>query len=128
VGERGRALSAGELQRVSIAREFLADPAVLVLDEATGALDPATEADVISGYEAVMRGRTTVLITHRAELARKADRVLVLDGGRIVHEAVADAVGSNGQGFRELFRAAGSAMAGSGTVEPTRSGVRGPRT
>jgi ATP-binding cassette, subfamily B, bacterial len=121
VGERGRALSAGERQRVAIARAFLADPAVLVLDEATGALDPATEADVISGYEAVMRGRTTVLITHRAELARTADRVLVLDGGKIVHEATADALGSNGQGFRELFRAAASEMAGSGAVAPSGS-------
>ena len=84
VGERGRALSAGERQRVAIARAFLADPAVLVLDEATGSLDPMTEAQVVSGYEAVMRGRTTIVISHRPELARRADRVVVLDGGRIV--------------------------------------------
>jgi ATP-binding cassette subfamily B protein len=103
VGERGRSLSAGERQRVAIARAFLADPAVLVLDEATGSLDPVSEADVVSGYEAVMRGRTTVLITHRPELARKADRVLVLDGGRIVHEAPASSLGGNGQGFGDLF-------------------------
>jgi ATP-binding cassette subfamily B protein len=103
VGERGRALSAGERQRVAIARALLADPAVLVLDEATGSLDPATEATVISGYEAAMRGRTTILITHRAELARKADRVVVLDGGRIVHEAAPAALGVNGEAFAGLF-------------------------
>ncbi len=84
VGERGRALSAGERQRIAIARAFLADPAVLVLDEATGSLDPETEAQVVAGYEAVMRGRTTIVISHRPELARRADRVVVLDGGRIV--------------------------------------------
>ena len=89
-GERGRALSAGERQRVAIARAFLADAAVLVLDEATGALDPITEAQVAAGYEAVMRDRTTIIITHRLELARRADRVVVLEGGRIVEEGAAD--------------------------------------
>ena len=84
VGERGQALSAGERQRVAIARALLVDPAVLVLDEATSALDAATEAHVVRAYAEVMRGRTTVLITHREELMRSADRVVVLDGGRIV--------------------------------------------
>jgi ATP-binding cassette subfamily B protein len=82
VGERGRALSAGERQRIAIARAFLVNPAVLVLDEATANLDPASEAQVVAGYEAIMRGRTTLLITHREDLARKADRVVALDGGR----------------------------------------------
>jgi len=89
VGERGRALSAGERQRLAIARAFLANPAVLVLDEATGSLDPATEAQVVRGYEAVMRGRTTIVITHRPELALRADRVVVLEDGRIVEEGPA---------------------------------------
>ncbi|NIY12251.1 MAG: ATP-binding cassette domain-containing protein, partial [Gemmatimonadetes bacterium] len=70
VGERGRQLSAGERQRLAIARAFLADPAVLVLDEATGALDPSSEAVVLQGYERVLRDRTTVVITHRLDLAR----------------------------------------------------------
>jgi ATP-binding cassette subfamily B protein len=78
VGERGRALSAGERQRIAIARALLADPTVLVLDEATAALDAAVEAEVLDGYEAVMRGRTTVLITHRPDLAARADRVITL--------------------------------------------------
>jgi ATP-binding cassette subfamily B protein len=89
-GERGRALSAGERQRVAIARAFLADPTVLVLDEATGALDPATEALVAAGYEAVMENRTTIIITHRLELARRAERVVVLEGGRVVEEGTAE--------------------------------------
>jgi len=84
VGERGMALSAGERQRIAIARAFLADPAVLVLDEPTAALDPISERQVISGYEAIMKGRTTILISHRLELACQADQVVVLDGARIV--------------------------------------------
>jgi ATP-binding cassette subfamily B protein len=103
-GERGRALSAGERQRVAIARAFLADPAVLVLDEATGSLDPATEAQVASGYEAVMRGRTTIIITHRLELARRADRVVVLEGGRIVEDGTASTLLDDGDSsFAGLF-------------------------
>jgi len=89
-GERGRGLSAGERQRLAIARAFLANPAVLVLDEATGALDPQTEAQVAAGYEAVMRGRTTIIITHRLELARRADRVVVLERGKLVEDGTAN--------------------------------------
>jgi ATP-binding cassette subfamily B protein len=103
VGERGRALSAGERQRIALARAFLADPAVLVLDEATGALDPATEAQVVAGYEAVMRGRTTLVITHRLELARVADRVVVLEAGRAVEEGTAAELLARGGEFARVF-------------------------
>ena len=88
VGEGGRALSAGERQRVAIARALLADPSVLVLDEATGSLDPATEAEVAAGYEELMRGRTTIVITHRADLARRADRIVTLERGAIAPDMV----------------------------------------
>ena len=69
-----------------MARAFLADPAVLVLDEPTAALDPVSERRIVEGYENVMRGRTTIVITHRLDLARKADRIIVLDGARIVEQ------------------------------------------
>ncbi len=83
VGERGLALSAGERQRVAIARALLANPAVLVLDEPPAALDPETERVVAEGFETFMRGRTTIVITHRRELASRATRVVVLDGARL---------------------------------------------
>jgi len=97
VGERGAALSVGERQRVAMARAFLTDPGVLVLDEPTAALDPLAERRIVEGYESVMRGRTTIVITHRLELARSADRVVVLDGARIVDGAASQ------ERFRELF-------------------------
>jgi ATP-binding cassette subfamily B protein len=83
VGERGMALSAGERQRLATARAFLTNPSILVLDEPTAALDPLAERQVAEGYEAVMRGRTVIVITHRAELAGRADRIVALDGARL---------------------------------------------
>ncbi|WP_420441809.1 ABC transporter ATP-binding protein [Candidatus Palauibacter sp.] len=103
VGERGRQLSAGERQRVAVARAFLADPAVLVFDEATGALDPASEAQVLEGYAALMHGRTTVLITHRPELARRAERAVVLRDGRVVQDGRPADLDSRPGAFRALF-------------------------
>lgn len=79
VGERGTAISAGERQRLAIARALVTDPAVLVLDEPTAALDPAAERDVVRGYEAAMKGRTTIIITHRPEPARRANRIVLVD-------------------------------------------------
>ncbi len=114
VGERGAAFSAGERQRVAVARALLADPAVLVLDEATAALDPESERRIIDGYEAVMRGRTTILITHRASVARRADRVVVLDGARIVEAGVPGELVERPSRFADLFavHAAGSTEQG----------------
>jgi ATP-binding cassette subfamily B protein len=116
VGERGRALSAGERQRLAVARAFLADPAVLVLDEATGALDPATEAQVVAGYEAVMRGRTTVVITHRLAMAQRADRVIVLSAGTIVESGTPAELASGGGAFAALFAGGGSQAEGANEI------------
>jgi ATP-binding cassette subfamily B protein len=103
VGERGRQLSAGERQRLAIARAFLADPAVLVMDEATGALDPSSEAAVLEGYERVMKGRTTILITHRLELARQAERAVVIVDGHIAEDGPPNMLEAEGRAFNKLF-------------------------
>jgi ATP-binding cassette, subfamily B, bacterial len=84
VGERGEALSVGERQLVALARAYVADPDLLVLDEATSAVDPATEVRLQHALDAVTRGRTTVTIAHRLATAQAADEVIVVDQGRIV--------------------------------------------
>jgi ATP-binding cassette subfamily B protein len=103
VGERGAALSAGERQRIALARALLLDPAVLVLDEPTAALDPASERQVLAGYEGVMRGRTTLVITHHAAVAAAADRVLVLGNAGIVEQGAADELRTRDGAFATLF-------------------------
>lgn len=90
VRERGSRLSAGERQLVSLVRAALADPAVLVLDEATSNLDPGTELAVEGALTELMRGRTVVVIAHRLSTAARADRVVVVDDGRVVEEGTHD--------------------------------------
>ncbi|MBL7256622.1 ABC transporter ATP-binding protein [Actinoplanes sp. LDG1-01] len=84
VGERGEALSVGERQLVALVRAYVADPDLLVLDEATSAVDPATEVRLQRALDTVTRGRTTVAIAHRLSTAQSADEVLVVDAGRVV--------------------------------------------
>jgi ATP-binding cassette subfamily B protein len=102
-GERGAALSAGERQRLAIARALIANPSVLVLDEPTAALDPAREKEVLAGYMSRLRGRTTILITHRLAVASAADRVLVLSDRDIVEQGPAGDLQARGGAFAALF-------------------------
>ncbi|MBX3595269.1 ABC transporter ATP-binding protein/permease [Sphingomonas sp.] len=86
VGERGLKLSGGEKQRVAIARTLLKDPPILILDEATSALDSRTEAEILDTLEAIERGRTTIVIAHRLSTVVHADRIVVLENGRIAEQ------------------------------------------
>jgi ATP-binding cassette, subfamily B, beta-glucan exporter len=105
VGERGRALSGGERQRLSIARALLKDPPILILDEATSALDASTEQKVQLALEAVMHGRTTLVIAHRLATIRNATRILVFEHGRIVEQGSFDELVKLGGRFAELAQA-----------------------
>ena len=84
VGQRGESLSAGERQLVALARAYLADPDLLVLDEATSAVDPSTEVRLQRALDSLTRGRTSIAIAHRLSTAEAADEVVVVDAGRIV--------------------------------------------
>ena len=86
LGERGITLSGGQKQRVSIARAIAARPRILLFDDALSAVDTATEEAILRELRSVMKGRTTVIISHRISAVRDADRILVLDHGRVVEE------------------------------------------
>jgi ABC-type multidrug transport system fused ATPase/permease subunit len=105
VGERGVQLSGGQRQRVAIARALLADPRILILDEATSSLDAESEGLVQEALERLMVGRTALVIAHRLSTVRGADRLVVVDGGQIVEEGTHDAlVGAGGVYGRLLER------------------------
>ncbi|MFV0316863.1 MAG: ABC transporter ATP-binding protein [Microthrixaceae bacterium] len=104
VGERGQKLSGGQRQRISIARAILTDPAVLVLDEATSAVDNETEAAIQRSLEAVGRGRTVLVIAHRLSTVRHADRIHVLEAGRVIERGTHDELTVAGGLYASLWR------------------------
>jgi ATP-binding cassette subfamily B protein len=103
-GERGTRFSGGERQRLSIARTLLRDPPILVLDEATSALDTATERLVQAAIEELASGRTTITIAHRLSTVRAAERIVVLDRGRVVQHGSHDALAEAGGLYADLLR------------------------
>ncbi|MBZ9855503.1 ATP-binding cassette domain-containing protein [Mesorhizobium sp. CA13] len=104
VGERGVTLSGGQRQRVAIARAILRDAPILLLDEATSALDAESETLVQMALERLMRGRTTIVIAHRLATVLKADRILVMDGGRIVEEGTHQSLVTKGGIYARLAK------------------------
>ena len=90
IGEHGFSLSGGQRQRLAIARAILADPRVLILDDATSSVDPTKEHEIRTALREVMSGRTTLIIAHRPATVALADRVVLLDGGRVTAEGTHD--------------------------------------
>jgi ATP-binding cassette subfamily B protein len=105
VGERGQGLSGGERQRISIARALLIDPKILILDEATSSVDTETEKEIQKALDNLVRGRTTIAIAHRLSTLRKADRLVVMDRGRIVEVGNHDALMAVEGHYYKLYQA-----------------------
>jgi ATP-binding cassette, subfamily B, bacterial len=113
IGEHGYSLSGGQRQRIAIARAVLADPRVLILDDATSSVDPTKEHEIRSALAEVMQGRTTIIIAHRPATIALADRVVLLDGGRVVADGTHDELLATSSRYREvLARAAADEHAG----------------
>jgi ATP-binding cassette subfamily B protein len=103
VGERGVTLSGGQRQRIAIARAFLTDPRILVLDDSTSAIDSATEDEIQRAMRQIMKGRTTLLITHRISQIRWADRILVLRRGELVAQGSHEELMASSEAYQRIF-------------------------
>ncbi|MDQ3147892.1 MAG: ATP-binding cassette domain-containing protein, partial [Actinomycetota bacterium] len=112
VGERGFSLSGGQRQRIAIARAVLADPRVLILDDATSAVDPTKEHEIRDALDEVMRGRTTIVIAHRPATIALADRVVLLDRGRIVAEGSHDELLEQSADYRQVLASSRAGVSG----------------
>jgi ATP-binding cassette subfamily B protein/subfamily B ATP-binding cassette protein MsbA len=104
IGERGATLSGGQRQRVAIARALLKDAPVLILDEPTSALDAETEDSLLDALDRLMEGRTTFVVAHRLSTIRRADRIVVIEGGRVVEEGPAEALLAAQGRYHQLLR------------------------
>ena len=103
IGERGVTLSGGQRQRLALARAFLKDPRILILDDSTSAIDSATEDEIQRALTRIQRGRTTLIVTHRLSQIRWADRILVLDGGRLVANGTHAELLAGSRHYRRIF-------------------------
>jgi ATP-binding cassette, subfamily B, bacterial len=126
IGERGYSLSGGQRQRIAIARAILADPRVLILDDATSAVDPTKEHEIRDALTEVMQGRTTIVIAHRPATIALADRVVLLEGGRVVAEGThASLLAAPDPRYRTVLAAAGAAAGAEGDGETGEAGEAG---
>jgi ATP-binding cassette subfamily B protein/subfamily B ATP-binding cassette protein MsbA len=114
LGEKGARLSGGERQRISVARAFLKNAPILILDEPTSAIDSRTEAVILDALDRLMAGRTTFMIAHRLSTIRNPSRILVMEGGRVVEQGTIDELLRAGGLFRELW----DVQSGAGTAAP----------
>ncbi len=104
VGERGAGLSGGQRQRVAIARAIVRDPDILILDDVTSALDATTEREVVAGLQREMRGKTVIVISQKINTVRQANRILVMDDGRLVGAGTHDELLAGNQIYREIYQ------------------------